>query len=64
MRGTVSKRLRRQAYEDTSIKKRIYRWQKHPATETKKWDTYTLVCADKRAEYLNLKERYKNGKTV
>lgn len=50
MRGTVAKKLRRQAYGDLSTKRRIYRWDKK-----------TVLCSDKRAVYLNLKEEYKKN---
>ena len=50
MRGTVAKRLRKKAYGDLSTKRRKYRWDKR-----------MVVCADVRATYLNLKQKYYRG---
>jgi hypothetical protein len=57
MRGTVAKRLRKQAYGDRSHKVRKYKWHGEA-----KWRGPIVECVGDRGHYLGLKARYGKDK--
>ena len=69
MRGTVAKRLRKEAYIDRSVKVKQYSGIKHKKEKKMKnkdgvdevyvINITTIICVGDRAEYLKLKKAYK-----
>ncbi len=74
MRGTVAKRLRKEAYKDNSVKVKQYSGIKHKKERKMKnkdgvdevfiINITTIICVGNRANYLKLKKAYMEGRIV